>query len=1056
MVALGPRVGGAHVDVNLKFDDKSVGQVGKRIQKQLSALNKQLVRIGDRNRRVYQSFGRDAVTAWRLALGATVASAPLMGSLISGVAGAATMLAGSLYSVVQSSYGFAPLLLAIGVAAGTAAIGMNGFMDAVKSGDMGDLTPSAAAAAKAVRSLRGAWESLRDTVQERMFKGLADDIRMLGNTLFPVLEKGLGKMADALNTLAQEMLDYLNSASGLKTINKFLDNMADIFSRLSKAVIPFLDGFLNLMNALSPAGKRLADRITDIARRFQSWTKAEGFGKRIDDMMKRAEKTAGLLFKTLGNLGGAIRNVFDAANPATNTFLEMLVGVTERFKDWSASAEGQASIAKWAEQSVDVMRQFGHTLEAVFKVIEKLADPRVIISFLKTVEEAFNILGKLPLEAIVNGFVTLAEALQPVSSLFLAIIIAGASLNILIGSLMGQLGGLFSVLSKIVKFKILTNILKGTGSGAAAAGAGAAGAAKKTGLLSRAWGFLVKIFNKVKAAFSGVLGFFTKTGKATGDVATKAGKLSGAFKPVMGILGRFAKFAGPVGLAVWIGSIIAKSEDLQAKFGEIWDAVKEVGSALSGAFKEIGEALSPLAPAAEGVGKALGPVFGFLDKLAGLAIGAVLDAITYAFESLANVIEGAGSIIAGFINVLMGLFTLDFDKMWDGLKQIGSGLEPLLKGILGLFVSVFAPARLLKLGAAALKGLGSGIKSAIPGILSTVGTFLANILKFFVTLPLKLLQLGGKAITSLGSAISTNAPKVLAAAGKIVTGVLTWIGRLPGRLLTLGTQAVTKLWNAVVKGTPRILAAAGKIFTGVANWIAKLPGRLLSLGQQAITRLAGAVSAGIGRLTSIAGRIFNGIATQIAKLPGRLLSLGQQAISRLAGAVSAGIGRLRGIAGKIVSAVTGAISGLPGKMLSIGKNIIGSLISGITSGIGKLGGAVSKVASTIGKFLPGSPVKEGPLTAWNRGSGATGGGRNVIEAITAGLRDTDPIRKAMQDVASAVSASLTPTVGAGALAGGGSVTNSRSMNVVINNPQSEPASDSLTRTTRNLAYLGLA
>ena len=55
-------------------------------------------------------------------------------------------------------------------------------------------------------------------------------------------------------------------------------------------------------------------------------------------------------------------------------------------------------------------------------------------------------------------------------------------------------------------------------------------------------------------------------------------------------------------------------------------------------------------------------------------------------------------------------------------------------------------------------------------------------------------------------------------------------------------------------------------------------------------------------------------------------------------------------------------------------------------------------------------------------------------------------RKIMR--ASAVSASLTPTVGAGALAGGGSVTNSRSLSVTIQNPTPEPASDSLTRLAR--------
>lgn len=993
----------------MKFDDKSLNRVGKQIHQQLT-------KVAEHNREVYQSLGRESVTAWRAALGAVVAAAPLMGSLISAAAGAATLLAGALYSTVQSAYGAAPLLMAIGVAAGTAFLGLKSFFAALKSGDLSELTPSARAAAEAVQGLAGAWRKVRDEVQERMFKGLSDDIAKLGSTFLPVLQKGLGKMADSLNFLAQEMLNYLNSSAGLKTISKFLDNMADIFKRLSKAVVPFLDGFLRLMNALSPAGKRLADRIAEVATNFQEWTKGEGFAKRMDDMMKKAEKTAGKVIDVVVNLGKALHNIFNAANPATNTFLNMLVDLTERFLTWTSSVEGQSSIATWASQSVEVMRQFGKTAEAVFKVVAELADPRVITSFLKTVEGAFNLLGQLPLDKMVDAFVKVAEALQPVSSLFLAIVIGGAAFNIMVGSVIGQLGGFVGVLSKIIKFKIITSILKNMGGGAGKAGTAAAGAAKKTGLLSRAWGGLVKIFGKIKALFSKVIGVFTKTGKTTGTVASKAGKLSGAFKPVMSILGRFAKFAGPVGLAVWIATIIGKSKDLQKKLGNVWDALKEVGSALKGAFEEIGAALKPLAPVADVAGKAFSLIFDALDGLMGLAIGVFLDTITYAFKSLASVITGAGKIIAGLINVLIGLVTLDFGKMWDGLKQIASGIGPLLKGLFGLFISFFAPAKFLKLGATALKGLGGGIKGALPGILSTVGSFLLRMLKGFVALPGKLLSLGGRAISWLGRAVKTNAPKVLSAAGNIVKGVITWIGKLPGRLLTLGTQAVT--------------------------------------------RLAGAVRTGIGKLRTIATNIFTAVQTQIAKLPGKLLTLGTQAVTKLSTAVRTGVSKLREIATSIKDAVVNVLTGLPGKMLDVGKNIVSSLVSGLLGKLGALKDAASKIADTIKGFLPGSPVKEGPLTAWNRGGGATGGGRNVIDAITGGL-DSDPIRRAMAGVADAVSGGFSPNMNVGPMAAGpgrmrGAGPGGRDLNITIVNPYPERASDSLSRTARNLAYLGLA
>ncbi|MDQ3028893.1 MAG: hypothetical protein M3R09_02440, partial [Actinomycetota bacterium] len=369
------------------------------------------------------------------------------------------------------------------------------------------------------------------------------------------------------------------------------------------------------------------------------------------------------------------------------------------------------------------------------------------------------------------------------------------------------------------------------------------------------------------------------------------------------------------------------------------------------------------------------------------------------------------------INILVGLFTLDGAKMLDGLKQVFSGIGPLISGAFGLLVTFFAPAKLLKLAAVAFKGLGSGIKSAAPGILSAVG--------------------------------------------RMVTGVLGWIGRLPGRLLALGIQAVTRLAGAVKSNAPKVISAAGRIFTGVVTWIAKLPGRLLTLGVQAVTWLAGAVGKGVGRLRTIAGNIFSAVSTQIAKMPGRLLTLGQQAITKLAGAVQAGVSRLRTIAGNIGDAIKNALAALPGQMLAIGGKIISGLIDGVLGKLGALKDAASKVASAIKDALPGSPVKEGPLTAWNRGGGASGGGRNVIDAILAGLQDTSPVTKAMAGVAAAVANGFNPAMDTGSMmagqrggAAGGGMT--RNLNITINNPHRETASDSLTRTTRNLAYLGLA
>ena len=74
--AAGPRVGGAHVAVNMKYDPKSLDTVGNRIAQKFA-------QIGKRNGSVYRELGASAVTAWRSLLGSVLSGAPLMGGAIS-------------------------------------------------------------------------------------------------------------------------------------------------------------------------------------------------------------------------------------------------------------------------------------------------------------------------------------------------------------------------------------------------------------------------------------------------------------------------------------------------------------------------------------------------------------------------------------------------------------------------------------------------------------------------------------------------------------------------------------------------------------------------------------------------------------------------------------------------------------------------------------------------------------------------------------------------------------------------------------------------------------
>jgi len=112
-------------------------------------------------------------------------------------------------------------LASMGAAFATVKVGLSGFADAVKSGDLSKLAPQAQATAKAFRDLAPAATELRKSVQDALFKDLAPQIKELGVKTLPVVKTGLTGIAQALNPVAvnfAKMLSTAEATTALKTI----------------------------------------------------------------------------------------------------------------------------------------------------------------------------------------------------------------------------------------------------------------------------------------------------------------------------------------------------------------------------------------------------------------------------------------------------------------------------------------------------------------------------------------------------------------------------------------------------------------------------------------------------------------------------------------------------------------------------------------------------------------------------------------------------------------------------------------------------------------------
>lgn len=127
------------------------------------------------------------------------------------------------------------------------------------------------------------------------------------------------------------------------------------------------------------------------------------------------------------------------------------------------------------------------------------------------------------------------------------------------------------------------------------------------------------------------------------------------------------------------GAVKGTLDSIMTQVGPLWDklvalfnkGVKEIQPLLA----ELGQAFTQdLLPAFQAIMPVLGPVLKFLLGVLG---GAVIGVI----KGVIKMVIGAVKILSGLMNIIAGIFTGDWGRVWEGVKQIFSGA---IKFIIGL------------------------------------------------------------------------------------------------------------------------------------------------------------------------------------------------------------------------------------------------------------------------------------------------------------------------------------------------------------------------------------
>ncbi|MCY7563807.1 tape measure protein [Bacillus safensis] len=353
-----------------------------------------------------------------------------------------------------------------------------------------------------------------------------------------------------------------------------------------------------------------------------------------------------------------------------------------------------------------------------------------------------------------------------------------------------------------------------------------------------------------KQAIMGVFGVMQ--GKGTGDRLEGYGILSQLFPPstvdmIVGVTDKVKSVFDTVKASIagvspyvqaFILSFISTMKSMAPVFSTIFNGLLSavqfiapyIGQALGGVFSflaSIGNQVSAFwKENGIQIVQALQNVFSVLQKVFVFLMPIILTIVQSVWGNIKGVITGALNIIMGIVKIFTGLFTGDFGKMWEGVKQLFFGAVSFIwNGLQLLFIG-----RIVK----GIMGLAKSVGGLVAGMWNGVKSFFVN--------------------------GATNASNLVVNMGKMIVKGWSFVKNNVGRLAGALWDLVKKKFGDMVEGAK---ALPGKIGKGIKSMASKAVSGVKSLGNM----LAGALATAVNGVTGGINWVLEKIGLKDVKIP---------------------------------------------------------------------------------------------------------------------------------------------------------------------------------------------
>ncbi|MFG1898698.1 hypothetical protein ACGFIP_32290 [Micromonospora zamorensis] len=251
---------------------------------------------------------------------------------------------------------------------------LDAVQEAGQSAASGGIDPAAEALARlspagrevilTLRALAPAWASAARAGQQATFRGVAGDLRDLSAVYLPRVTTWLGRMGGSFNTAIRQSAGLLQTRSTIRDVDLLLGNTATTTDRLSRAVRPVINAFMQWVAVGSGFLPGLAGDVGTIATRFEQWSvnaRRTGDAQRWIANGLTALKQFGAL---AWNVVASVRAVIGAGGNGGDTLATLVAG-SAAMRAWLESAEGQERVGQVLTTLRGILTGIGQVLPVV-------------------------------------------------------------------------------------------------------------------------------------------------------------------------------------------------------------------------------------------------------------------------------------------------------------------------------------------------------------------------------------------------------------------------------------------------------------------------------------------------------------------------------------------------------------------------------------------------------------------------------------------------------------------------------------------------------------------